>query len=261
MANKSPAFQFYPQDFLADAKVQVMTTEERGAYITLLCHEWIEGGLPIDEEGLAMLSGARDRWPEIRDRIMVCFKRSGGKASKWINPRLQRERKTQRERRAKRSISGRDGANARWGKDIEEDKADSKCHTEAMAKGMANDGSASSSSSSSSTSVTTEREPPPRASDEIPAIAPDIEALAMQVFGSVPAGRLAEWAGRHPPDWIRAALLATEGNAKHPAYTERILHRYARDGGPKNDDACGKACSARAAIAAREPPDKFAGMD
>jgi hypothetical protein len=34
---KSPAFQFYPKDFLTDENVRVMSLQERGAYITLLC--------------------------------------------------------------------------------------------------------------------------------------------------------------------------------------------------------------------------------
>lgn len=43
--NKSPAFQFYPRDFLSDVNVSTMTMEERGIYITLLCHCWLEGYL------------------------------------------------------------------------------------------------------------------------------------------------------------------------------------------------------------------------
>lgn len=44
--HKPPSFQFYPQDFLADLNVTLMNMEERGAYITLLCHNWIEGAIP-----------------------------------------------------------------------------------------------------------------------------------------------------------------------------------------------------------------------
>ena len=46
--NKSPAFQFYPKDFISDLNVQMMTMEERGVYITLLCSAWIEGQVPDD---------------------------------------------------------------------------------------------------------------------------------------------------------------------------------------------------------------------
>ena len=34
MKNKSPAFQFYPKDWLADPDVACMTMAERGIYIT-----------------------------------------------------------------------------------------------------------------------------------------------------------------------------------------------------------------------------------
>lgn len=46
MINESPAFQFYPAEFLNDEATLNMTLEERGMYITLLCHCWINGSLP-----------------------------------------------------------------------------------------------------------------------------------------------------------------------------------------------------------------------
>src|SRR6185312_11765498 len=50
---KSPAFQFYPNDFLGSGSVAAMTLEEIGAYVLLLCYEWNEGGLPDDLDRLA----------------------------------------------------------------------------------------------------------------------------------------------------------------------------------------------------------------
>jgi hypothetical protein len=38
---QSPAFQFYPQDFLSDDKVMAMNAAARGVYIVLLCHCWL----------------------------------------------------------------------------------------------------------------------------------------------------------------------------------------------------------------------------
>lgn len=43
--NNSPAFQFYPKDFLAELDVDDLTMRERGIYITLLCHCWLQDGL------------------------------------------------------------------------------------------------------------------------------------------------------------------------------------------------------------------------
>ncbi len=53
---KSPAFQFYPADFLTGTAI--MTAEERGIYIALLCYQWEMGGLPDDNRLLARLAGA-----------------------------------------------------------------------------------------------------------------------------------------------------------------------------------------------------------
>ena len=44
--DKSPAFQFYPKDYLSDAKTRAMTFKQRGMYWDLVCHCWLEGGLP-----------------------------------------------------------------------------------------------------------------------------------------------------------------------------------------------------------------------
>ena len=42
----SPAFQFYPRDFLSDAKVAAMTNEQVGCYWKLICYCWIETDCP-----------------------------------------------------------------------------------------------------------------------------------------------------------------------------------------------------------------------
>jgi uncharacterized protein YdaU (DUF1376 family) len=55
MADKAPAFQFYPKDFLSDERVRLMSHTERGIYITLLCLCWLEGTLPLETDKLAKL--------------------------------------------------------------------------------------------------------------------------------------------------------------------------------------------------------------
>jgi uncharacterized protein YdaU (DUF1376 family) len=57
MSNKSPAFQFYPQDYLSSARVAEMSLEEEGAYIRLLCYCWTTGSIPADPERCARLIG------------------------------------------------------------------------------------------------------------------------------------------------------------------------------------------------------------
>ncbi len=64
-----PHFPFYPSDFLA--KTGRLTDEQVGAYIRLLCEQWIAGDIPLvdahgDASALRMLSESIDRsWPAI----------------------------------------------------------------------------------------------------------------------------------------------------------------------------------------------------
>lgn len=53
--SKAPAFQFYSNDFLVGTAM--LSVEEVGAYIRLLCFQWDCGGLPNDKEKLARLAG------------------------------------------------------------------------------------------------------------------------------------------------------------------------------------------------------------
>jgi uncharacterized protein YdaU (DUF1376 family) len=93
-----PAFQFYPQDFLSDLNVQSMTDEEVGIYIKLLCHCWIEDGLPVD-------GGSRvvDKWLKQSPAVARCFVEKKGK---YRNKRLDEERDKQIRWRDKSRIGG-----------------------------------------------------------------------------------------------------------------------------------------------------------
>lgn len=55
--SKAPAFMFYAGDYLASSRVQLMTLEEEGAYIRLLCHCWNAGSIPKEPEQIARLIG------------------------------------------------------------------------------------------------------------------------------------------------------------------------------------------------------------
>lgn len=116
MTDKSPAFQFYPGDFLSDENVAAMSLEERGAYITLLCYCWKEGSIPAETKRIARLLGVRSQvitrlWPGLEP----CFREASGKPGRLVNPRLERERRKQVARRKKLSEAGKKGADARHG--------------------------------------------------------------------------------------------------------------------------------------------------
>ena len=133
--NKPPAFQFYPKDFLSDINVVTMTNEQRGVYITLLCHCWLENGIPID-------SPLVKDWLQDGSPIRKCFYKKG---ERLRHKRLDQEKRKQKDWSAKSSLGGQISAKKRWGNPPVEDKgrlttAKPKCNT--------------SSSSSSSTTET-----------------------------------------------------------------------------------------------------------
>jgi uncharacterized protein YdaU (DUF1376 family) len=53
--HRSPAFQFYADDFIAGTAD--MSAEEVGAFIRLLCHQWSKGSIPADEERSGRIAG------------------------------------------------------------------------------------------------------------------------------------------------------------------------------------------------------------
>ena len=59
LKNKSPAFQFFPKDFLSDINVVLMSNQARGCYITLISHEWEAQGNGITNkiEDIAKVCG------------------------------------------------------------------------------------------------------------------------------------------------------------------------------------------------------------
>ena len=78
---RSPAFQFYPNDWLASNAVAVMSLEETGAYINLLACSWgtSDCGLVLNDMALACFSRVTlEKWLEIKDKVLVNFFISAG---------------------------------------------------------------------------------------------------------------------------------------------------------------------------------------
>lgn len=111
-AEPSPAFQFYPKDFLTSSTVRLMSMEARGVYITLLAMSWLDGALPTSVDDLAKLAGCSARklkkiWPNIANAFTLTD-------AGYVNIRLEKEREKQRGLKAESSEKGRKGAEARW---------------------------------------------------------------------------------------------------------------------------------------------------
>lgn len=128
---RSPAFQLYPGDFLADAKTAVMSAEEIGAYFLLLCYCWREGTLPNDMKKLATLARLpKDRFEEIwQDSLSVCFEM---RDERLIHPRLEDERAKQDQWKSKSSEGGKKSAEKRWGNRDKQDKQNIRVVTDCL---------------------------------------------------------------------------------------------------------------------------------
>lgn len=112
---KSPAFQFYPREFLADGNVSGMALDELGAYIKLICVCWNDGSVPMQTARLANMVGVPEKtflklWPAVR----ACFTEQDGR---YVHLRLERERDKQSSHRQRRSDAGSKGAAGRWQSD------------------------------------------------------------------------------------------------------------------------------------------------
>ena len=87
-SGKSPAFRFYPLDFIGGTLL--LSTEEIGAYLLLLCHAWDKGEVPHDLTTIARiarLSVARMRkaWNALEPK----FQRTD---TGYVNIRMEKER-------------------------------------------------------------------------------------------------------------------------------------------------------------------------
>ena len=104
-----PSFQFYPNDYLGSERVALMTLEEEGCYIRLLCYCWNYGSIPSSPELLARLIG-KGASTTLATKLIPMFEKDPNDPSKLIHLRLQKERKKQDEWRRKSSIGGKKSA-------------------------------------------------------------------------------------------------------------------------------------------------------
>lgn len=111
---KSPAFQFYPSNFLGSPKVRAMNAAQVGVYWLLCCIEWEHDGFTIEDaqecaESVAVTAKAFDAmWA----KLSRCFVERNGR---FFSPRLDQEREKQASWRRKSSKGGKLGMKKRWG--------------------------------------------------------------------------------------------------------------------------------------------------
>lgn len=133
------SFQFYPSDFLSHHNVIEMSMAARGVYITLLCHQWKIGSIPSDSKRMARLCGCySDEIAEVWQDLAPCFIPHPEEPERLINNRLEQERAAQFKRSQERSISGANGAKARWGsKKVASDESQNGSKQDGLAIGLA----------------------------------------------------------------------------------------------------------------------------
>lgn len=127
MTEKSPAFQFYPKDLLSDGKAMAMPFHVLGIYWKLLCHDWIDDGLPDDDDELLAMAGyyptGKVEKRNVMKRLREKFIKHPTKQEFITNPRLLKEREKQVNNSKNKSEAGKKGAKKRW---QDHDSANSK---------------------------------------------------------------------------------------------------------------------------------------
>lgn len=113
-SSNSPAFQFYPKDFLGDGDQAGMSLQETGAYARLMCYEWNAHGQGISDDVVrcarmvgAPISAMRKMWLTLR-ALFIAHPTEPGRI---VHPRLEKERAKQAVFKRRQS----DASKKRWG--------------------------------------------------------------------------------------------------------------------------------------------------
>jgi len=113
---KSPAFQFYAAEWLADENVRLMTLEETGAYIDALAICWREGSIPACPEMLARLIGkgcSTDVATVVQRLFNIRYTDERFSVERLKHKRLEIEREKQRVRSEQTSKAGKKSAQSK----------------------------------------------------------------------------------------------------------------------------------------------------
>lgn len=245
MSNDSPAFQFYPKDYLADENQKLMTNQERGCYTTLMCHSWLEGSIPADVNKIAKLCNEPpDVMAQLWLAIGSCFVEVPNKPGRLVNPRLEEERRKQQQHRMERSTSGAKGAKARWDKQYTDfnldGSANSSANGSAIKEPLAKDSSSSPSSSSSNNTLSTDSSDPDGSAEKPatirkptkakdpkpePKFGDDARTLAKTIYDDLNADNALPTSKDF---FVRQAIIAEEMLKKHPSEEWQAAYAWGR---------------------------------
>lgn len=156
MKEKPPAFQFYPKDFLEGTAD--MDNAAVGAYIRLLCYQWLKLGITNNNEILIRYChGEENGISSAKEKFLVD---SDGKLR---NRKLEKIRKKQDQYLNGKSAAGKKGMANRWGINNKTDntvitEAITEVITKGITKGITNDNSSTATSSSTAKALQAMRE-------------------------------------------------------------------------------------------------------
>jgi uncharacterized protein YdaU (DUF1376 family) len=151
-SDKAPAFQFYVKDYETDENVKLMSLAQEGAFLRLLCHQWLHRSIPTNIDALARICRcSRAEFESLWPGIEPCFESVA--EGRVTNARLERQRTELDGYLEGQSIRGSNGAAKRWGKQTNGGAMSAPFvgRDDATRPPQANDSSASSSVSASNT--------------------------------------------------------------------------------------------------------------
>lgn len=112
----NPGFLLMARDWLASTFVCSLTREERSMYFDLLCHAWLNEGLPNDVAALARILGEDPiRFGSAWDRLRTHF--ASGSDGKLRNAKQEAERQKQADLAVKRTAASKRANGIRWRSD------------------------------------------------------------------------------------------------------------------------------------------------
>lgn len=124
MAEKAPAFQWYPKDIMGSKRVALMSLAEEGAYRRALDYCWLHETLPANTKELAMLIG-KNCSVKIAEAVKKMFVEVSGELR---HERLDKEREKQKNYSESQSNNGKQGGrgNKKHRQEESETKAEKK---------------------------------------------------------------------------------------------------------------------------------------
>lgn len=170
-----------------------LTTQEHGAYLLLILHYWDNGGIPDDDEELAVITRlTMPEWQKARQRLSRLFLEG------WKHKRIDEELAKAAEKYAKRAAAGKAGGNA------------SAAAKQKASKRPSNAGPDDTSNGGSNAPAKSNQPQPPKEERKEDLGKSGLEEVAISPRDPVLNGSLPEWRAHYTPEVIAELQLRWE---------------------------------------------------